>query len=105
MRALVFAILLLLSGVAVAQTGDALKAVNAARSQIGVTTSYDPAYSRIAFPMGDVPMERGVCSDVVIRAYRKAGVDFQALVHKDMRAYFSFYPKIWGLKKPDSNID
>ncbi len=105
MRALVFAILLLLSGVALAQTGDALKAVAAARSQIGVTTAYDPAYSRIAYPMGDVPMERGVCSDVVIRAYRKAGVDFQMLVHQDMRSHFSLYPKIWGLKKPDRNID
>ena len=105
MRALALTTLILFSGFALAQTGDALKAVSAARSQIGVTTAYDPAYSRMAYPMGDVPMTRGVCSDVVIRAYRKAGIDFQLLVHNDMRANFSFYPKIWGLKKTDSNID
>ncbi len=105
MRAWFFACLFLVSGVVSAQTADALKVVGAGRSQIGVTTAYDPAYSRLAYPMGDVPKERGVCSDVVIRAYRKAGIDFQQLVHKDMRANFSVYPRIWGLKKTDSNID
>lgn len=105
MRSLVFALLCLVSCLAMAQTSDALKVVNAARSQIGITKSYDPAYSRIAYPMGDVPIERGVCSDVVIRAYRKAGSDFQMLVHKDMKLHFPVYPKLWGLKKTDSNID
>ena len=105
MRKLVLALLCLCAPLCSAQTNDALKASTAARSQIGVTTIYDPAYSRMAYPMGDVPMARGVCSDVVIRAYRKVGVDLQQLVHQDMRAHFSAYPKIWGLKKPDSNID
>ncbi|MEO6173101.1 MAG: DUF1287 domain-containing protein, partial [Arenimonas sp.] len=102
---LVFVLLSLFSCLAAAQTNDALRAVNAARSQIGITMAYDPAYSRMAYPMGDVPIERGVCSDVVIRAYRKAGSDFQMLVHNDMKSHFSAYPKLWGLKKPDSNID
>ena len=105
MRTLVFAWLFLFAGLASAQSTEALKAVAAARAQMGVTTSYDPSYSRMAYPMGDVPQERGVCSDVVIRAYRKIGIDFQMLVHQDMKAHFSVYPKIWGLKKTDSNID
>ena len=84
----------------------ARKLVSAARSQIGRTTIYDPAYVGLAYPMGDVPIERGVCSDVVIRAYRDAfGMDLQQLVHEDMRRNFSSYPKRWGLKRPDRNID
>ncbi|MEO8002303.1 MAG: DUF1287 domain-containing protein [Arenimonas sp.] len=105
MRALLIAWLCLFACSALAQQGDGVKVVVAARSQIGVTTAYDPAYSRIAYPMGDVPQVRGVCSDVVIRAYRKAGIDLQAAVHEDMQKHFSTYPKIWGLKKTDSNID
>ena len=105
MRTLVFTWLLLFASLASAQGNEALKAVTAARAQIGVTTTYDSAYSRIAYPMGDVPQERGVCSDVIIRAYRKAGIDLQQIVHKDMQANFSSYPKIWSLKKTDSNID
>lgn len=66
---------------------------------------YDPAYVKLAYPMGDVADDRGVCSDTVIRAFRHAGVDLQVEVHEDMRANFSAYPKIWGLTKPDRNID
>lgn len=78
----------------------------AALAQIGVTTSYDPAYRKLAYPGGDVPTETGVCCDVVIRALRTAhGFDLQKAVHEDMRAHFSAYPKKWGLKKPDPNID
>jgi hypothetical protein len=66
---------------------------------------YDPTYFRISYPMGDVPAEKGVCTDVVIRAYRKLGKDLQQLVHEDMQAHFNLYPKRWGLKKTDSNID
>jgi uncharacterized protein YijF (DUF1287 family) len=66
---------------------------------------YDPSYRVIAYPMGDVPDDRGVCADVVIRAFRAAGVDLQVLVHEDMRRAFAAYPKIWGLKRPDRNID
>jgi hypothetical protein len=66
---------------------------------------YDPTYFRISYPMGDVPADKGVCTDVVIRAYRKLGKDLQQLVHEDMQAHFNLYPKRWGLKKTDSNID
>ena len=68
---------------------------------------YDPKYFTIKYPMGDVPKNIGVCTDVVIRSYRKFGVDLQQLVHEDMSQNFNKYPakKIWGSKKPDSNID
>ena len=80
--------------------------VSAASAQIGVTTRYDPAYVRIAFPGGDVPRQRGVCTDVIVRAYRDAfGLDLQALVHADMRRAFASYPGRWGLRQPDANID
>jgi len=105
MRTLLIAWLFLFACCASAQQGDGVKVASAARSQIGVTMAYDPAYSRIAYPMGDVPQSRGVCSDVVIRAYRKAGIDLQVVVHEDMQKHFAAYPKIWGLKKTDSNID
>jgi len=77
----------------------------AARDQIGKTIYYDPAYARLAYPGGDVPLERGVCSDVVIRALRAVGVDLQVLINQDMKANFSDYPQNWGLSKPDPNID
>ncbi|MBZ9988445.1 DUF1287 domain-containing protein [Mesorhizobium sp. BH1-1-5] len=80
--------------------------VDAARQQIGVTTLYDPAYTRIPYPGGDVEQDRGVCTDVVIRAYRRAlRLDLQKLVHEDMQANFAAYPKGWGLKSTDPNID
>lgn len=76
-----------------------------ASEQVGLTTSYDPAYVVIAYPNGDVPVETGVCTDVVIRAFRRAGIDLQSEVHEDMKANFALYPKKWGLTKPDTNID
>ena len=66
---------------------------------------YDARYVQIGYPGGDVPAKRGVCADVVIRAYRKLGIDLQVLVHEDMRAHFSAYPHKWGLRRPDPNID
>ncbi|MAP24782.1 MAG: DUF1287 domain-containing protein [Rickettsiales bacterium] len=88
------------------QNYTAGKIISAARSQLGVTTSYDPSYKRLPCPMGDVPIETGVCSDVVIRAFRACcGYDLQKLVHEDMKENWSAYPKLWGLKKPDKNID
>ncbi len=66
---------------------------------------YDPAYFSIAYPNGDVPAGKGVCTDVVVRAYRKMGIDLQKEVHEDMKAHFSKYPKSWGLKTTDRNID
>ena len=74
----------------------------AARAQIGVTLFYDGTYRRLAYPGGDVDPERGVCTDVVVRAYRTAlGADLQRLVHEDMAANFSAYPANWGLTRPD----
>jgi uncharacterized protein YijF (DUF1287 family) len=82
------------------------KIVDAARKQIGVTVSYDPAYTAMKYPGGDVAMERGVCTDVVIRALREGlGEDLQKLVHEDMKAHFAKYPKNWGLQGTDKNID
>ena len=82
--------------------------VSAARSQIGVTVVYDPAYRSIPYPNGDVPIDRGVCSDVIVRALRTArGIDLQKLVHEDMKAHFIMYPSLirWRMLGPDSNID
>ena len=79
--------------------------VDASRTQIGVTLSYDPSYVRLDYPGGDVPLERGVCTDVLVRAYRAIGVDLQKAVHEDMRAHFSSYPRNWGLTTTDRNID
>ena len=67
--------------------------------------TYDPSYFSIEYPNGDVPSNKGVCTDVVIRAYRKLGIDLQKEVHEDMKAHFNLYPKIWGLKTTDKNID
>ncbi len=84
----------------------ATRLVAAARSQIGVTLFYDPSYSKIDFPGGDVPRFKGVCTDVIVRAYRDGlDTDLQALVHADMRNAFTAYPKNWGLKTTDRNID
>ncbi|SDT87259.1 DUF1287 domain-containing protein [Halopseudomonas salegens] len=71
------------------------------------TVRYDGSYLRIDYPGGDVPANIGVCTDVIIRSYRKLGVDLQQLVHEDMSVNFSSYPsqRIWGLNRPDSNID
>jgi uncharacterized protein YijF (DUF1287 family) len=91
----------------VAQAGtNNVDIVAAARKQIGVTVSYDPAYRKIGYPGGDVPRTSGVCTDVIIRALRDARkVDLQKLVHEDMKGSFAKYPQNWGLKKPDANID
>lgn len=84
----------------------AVRLIAAAESQIGETVVYDPSYVGLDYPAGDVPRDRGVCTDVVIRAYRDAfGIDLQKLVHEDMARHFADYPKIWGLARPDRNID
>ncbi len=67
--------------------------------------TYDGAYFKIPYPNGDVPSDKGVCTDVVVRAYRKLGVDLQQLVHEDMKKNFKSYPQKWNLKSTDSNID
>lgn len=77
----------------------------AAMARTKVAVRYDPAYVVLAYPGGDVPADTGVCSDEVVRSYRALGIDLQVLVHEDMQRNFSRYPKLWGLKAPDKNID
>jgi len=81
------------------------KLLESAVEQTNLTKTYDPAYTVLPYPNGDVPMEKGVCTDVVIRAFRRAGVDLQKEVHEDMKPNFAVYPKKWNLKSPDTNID
>jgi uncharacterized protein len=79
--------------------------LDGAIAQAGVTTGYDPSYVALDYPGGDVDEKTGVCSDVVVRALRKAGVDLQKEVHEDMKAARSAYPNKWGANNPDRNID
>jgi uncharacterized protein len=81
------------------------KLSNCALSIIDESIEYDPTYFSMQYPNGDVPKNKGVCTDVVIRAYRKLGIDLQKEVHQDMKSNFSKYPTKWGLKKTDTNID
>jgi len=101
-KVILFVITCLLTG---SLFGQHAKLSVAARSIIDPTIIYDPSYVRIKYPMGDVDPKRGVCTDVVIRAYREIGDDLQKLVHEDMKANFSKYPQRWGRTEPDSNID
>ncbi len=78
---------------------------SAALSLTAEKVIYDPSYFSIPYPNGDIPKGKGVCTDVVIRAYRKIGIDLQKDVHEDMKAHFNAYPNIWGLKATDTNID
>jgi uncharacterized protein YijF (DUF1287 family) len=104
MRKLVFA-LVVLAGPALAGS-EPSRLTQAAREQVGVTVTYDPSYTRLAFPGGDLPRDRGVCTDVVIRALRDGwGIDLQLAVNRDMTAEFDAYPAFWGLTAPDRNID
>ncbi|MDO8804190.1 MAG: DUF1287 domain-containing protein [Elusimicrobiota bacterium] len=105
-RTLLFLLAFLLTGqAAFGQADFYLKLSSAALELTGQKVSYDPAYFKIAYPGGDVPADKGVCTDVVIRAYRKLGIDLQREVHLDMRKNFQAYPKIWGRSTPDANID
>jgi uncharacterized protein len=81
------------------------KIVANAIEQSKITHSYDPAYVKLAYPGGDVPMTTGVCTDVVIRAFRAINIDLQKEVHQDMQRNFAAYPRNWGLAAPDPNID
>ena len=81
------------------------KLVAAAIAQTRSSVTYDGSYRRIGYPGGDVPETIGVCTDVVIRAYRRVGVDLQVKVHEDMTRAFKSYPQLWGLSRPDPNID
>jgi len=88
-----------------AQTVTPQKLSDAGIAIVNPAIVYDPAYVKLKYPGGDVPANTGVCTNVVIRAYRKLGVDLQQEVHEDMKANFGLYPKNWGRKTPDKNID
>jgi hypothetical protein len=105
-RVQLWAVVALLAAASTVQAEfDALGLVQAARIQSLHPVRYDGTYQAIDYPAGDVPADRGVCTDVIIRAYRAQGIDLQRLVHEDMRAAFAAYPDHWGLRAPDSNID
>jgi uncharacterized protein len=86
-------------------TIDARELVAAAVAQTRSRVTYDGSYRRIAYPGGDVPESIGVCTDLVIRAYRRVGVDLQVEVHEDMTRAFASYPQLWAMSRPDPNID
>jgi uncharacterized protein len=100
--------LCLLPGLSAFAAPDRLRLAQAARAQVGVTLGYDPRYTHVSYPGGDVPRSTGVCADVIIRAARDAfGLDLQKLVHEDMLRAFDAYPsrRTWGNREPDANID
>jgi len=99
-----FVFLLLISGICFGQSFSG-RLSNSAMMLTKDHVVYDPSYFVIKYPNGDIPAGKGVCSDVVIRAYRNLGIDLQKEVHEDMIKNFSKYPKKWGLKHPDTNID
>jgi uncharacterized protein len=107
MRRFTLMVALMLSSVRIADaTPDKIDTlIQAALTQTTQRVTYDGSYRRIPYPNGDVSAHIGVCTDVIIRAYRTLGIDLQQRVHEDMRAAFAAYPKLWGLTKPDSNID
>ncbi|MES2138403.1 MAG: DUF1287 domain-containing protein [Bacteroidota bacterium] len=106
MRSILFTILLTVQALlAIGQTDFYIRLSDATTELTKQKVVYDPTYFTITYPNGDVPSGKGVCTDVVIRAYRKLGIDLQKEVHEDMKANFQKYPKTWGLKQPDKNID
>ena len=98
-------VVLFLPRIVFSQDSFALKLSDAAVELTHQRVVYDPAYFSISYPNGDVPSDKGVCTDVIVRAYRKVGTDLQKEVHEDMKKNFSAYPKKWGLKTTDKNID
>jgi len=103
---LLLSLVLLLGTAPIAAASSPEAIVQAAQERTRAEVRYDPKYVSLSYPGGDVPADTGVCTDVIIRTYRNAfGFDFQRAVHEDMRKAFSAYPKNWGLKRPDKNID
>ena len=106
MKGIFFYLLLFVSALSFSQSSS--KAQQLSNSALALTkqnVTYDPSYFSINYPNGDVPSDKGVCTDVVIRTYRKLDIDLQELVHNDMKAHFNKYPNFWGLKSTDTNID
>lgn len=107
MRKRIYTIIILFSafGLALGQNNFSRNLSEAAIELTTQDVAYDPSYFSIAYPNGDIPSNKGVCTDVIIRAYRILGTDLQKEVHEDMKANFSKYPKNWGLSHTDKNID
>ena len=105
MKKPLFLLSFLVINIAVGQDNFSIKLANAAIDLTTQDVEYDPSYFSIAYPNGDIPSNKGVCTDVVIRAYRKLGTDLQKEVHEDMKDNFSKYPQNWGLSTTDKNID
>lgn len=105
MRRVAAALVVLIAPAAYATRAERTTIASAAMTQVGVTRQYDPAYRQLAYPGGDLPIERGVCADVIVRAFRRIGVDLQVAVHEDMTRNFGAYPQMWHLRGPDTNID
>ena len=105
MRLLLTICLLLSLQICNAQNDFYLTLASAALELTKQNVRYDPQYFSISYPNGDVPSDKGVCTDVIIRAYRKLGIDLQEEVHEDMKINFSAYPNNWGLSHTDTNID
>ena len=98
----------LMPGLRAFAESNGVRLAKAARAQVGVTLGYDPRYTYVGYPGGDVPRSTGVCADVIVRAARDAfGLDLQRLVHEDMLRAFDAYPsrRTWGNREPDANID
>ncbi len=107
-RILITIVLICFVGVPPVSAGEdvGMRLVSAARMQIGKTVRYDPRYQSIQYPNGDLPVDRGVCTDVIVRAFRAGlGMDLQMLVHEDMKRDFKKYPNNSGSGLPDKNID
>ncbi len=98
-------VFLLAAVAAQGQEGFYRRLADSALTLTSYRVTYDPAYYTIPYPGGDLPRDRGVCTDVVVRAYRKVGIDLQREVHEDMKAHFDLYPRNWGLRSTDRNID
>lgn len=105
MKNLMTAIFLCIASLVFSQTDSSLSLSACALELTKDHVIYDPSYFSIEYPNGDIPASKGVCTDVIIRAYRKKGVDLQKLVHEDMVLNFKKYPNIWGLRSTDKNID
>ncbi len=101
----ILSLILMILGFQTARADFSRDLAMAAEDRANHRVTYDPKYVSIPYPNGDVPADTGVCTDVVVRSYRAMGIDLQRLVHEDMKRNFRKYPKIWGLKRPDPNID
>ena len=102
---IIFFLLFLTLGFAFGQENFYVQLADSAVVLTNQRVIYDPAYRVIDYPNGDVPADKGVCTDVIIRTYRKLGIDLQKEVHEDIKSNFDMYPKNWGLSRPDKNID